>query len=199
MNDDRQLDAQIKRRIIELVEASPAPPTFPNDGSERPRGREPRRRSVVLAASVASLALAVGFAVVLRGSPAPAGASVLVRIHPPVGGSVIGRFPASAIVGGQIDWRKAPQSIEIVGGTGSALGYVLKPDLDGVVKVVGPLNGGTYAPACGSEGIDLFNAAHTSTVGAYYPGAGFVRSGESPTCRRTMPPKVVKKRRGSSV
>jgi hypothetical protein len=192
VTDDRNLDAQIKTRIIELVEASPVPPVFPRDRFSRPSRSEPRRRKALLAASAASVVLAVGFGVLFRGSDAPAGASILVSIHAPVGGSVTGSLPTSAIVDGQIDWSKAPKLIEIVSQTGSALGYVLKSDLDGAVEVIGPQNGGTYTPACGSEGIDLFNAAHTHTVGAYYPGAGFVPNGETPKCLRKPPTKVVK-------
>jgi hypothetical protein len=149
----------------------------------------------VVALAVTSIALAASVAVFLPHSGTPAGASELIAIHAPVGGSVTGRLPQSAIVNGRINWQKAPKLIQIVNVSGSLLGYVLKADLDGTAKVIGPRNGGTYAPACGSEGIDVFNATGTSKVGAYYPGAGFVPKGESPTCVNVTTTTVIKKTR----
>jgi hypothetical protein len=149
----------------------------------------------VIALAVTSIAIAASVAVSLQDSGTPAGASELIAIHAPVGGSVTGRLPQSAIVNGRVDWQKAPKLIEIVNGSGSLLGYVLKADLDGTAKVIGPRNGGTYAPACGSEGIDVFNATGTGKVGAYYPGAGFVPKGESPTCVSVTPTTVIKRKK----
>jgi hypothetical protein len=149
----------------------------------------------VIVLAVASIAITASVAVFLPHSGTPAGASELIAIHAPVGGSVTGRLPQTAIVNGRIDWRKAPKLIEIVNGSGSLLGYVLKADLDGTAKVIGPRNGGTYAPACGSEGIDVFNASGTSKVGAYYPGAGFVPKGQPPTCLGVTTTTVIKKTR----
>ena len=95
------------------------------------------------------------------------------------------------IVDGSIDWSKAPKLIEIVNGEGHSLGYVKKSDLDGTTSVIGPRNGGTYKPACGSEGIDVFNAK-LKVIGAYYPGAGFVSMGVTPVCTSVTPTTVIK-------
>ena len=47
----------------------------------------------------------------------------------------------------------------------------------------------------GSEGIDVFNATGTGKLGAYYPGAGFVPKGESPTCVSVAPTTVIKRKK----
>ena len=195
MDHDEQLDAHIRTRVIELIEASPAPPRL-SDG-RMPRGRRPSSspRSKVLALALSSIAIAVGAAAYMQDSGTPAGASELIAIHAPVGGSVTGRLPKSEIINGQVDWKKAPKLIEIVNGNGASLGYVLKAGLDGTAKVIGPRDGGTYEPSCGSEGIDVFNATGTSKVGAYYPGAGFVRKGVAPTCVSVTPTTVIKKKK----
>lgn len=196
MDRDEQLDAQIRTRVIELIEASPAPPRLPAGRMRRRRRLGlASHRSKVLALVLSSLAIAAGVAVSLQEQGTPAGASELIGIHAPVGGSVTGRLPGSDIVNGRVDWKKAPRLIEIVNGNGASLGYVLRADLDGTAKVIGPRNGGTYAPSCGSEGIDVFNATGTSKVGAYYPGAGFVREGDAPTCVSVTPTTVIKKKR----
>jgi hypothetical protein len=174
-------------RVIELIESSPEPPPFPQPPTHA--SRQPTRTRVVRALALAS-AVAIGIvlaATVFGGPDRQVAGAVLVRVHAPVGGSVTARFPRSAISEGKVNWGRVSRMVEIVNESGVVLGYMLKSDLDGVDKFIGPFDGGTYEPACGSEGIDVYNESKSKVLGAYYPNAGFVPTGTKPTCRRATP------------
>lgn len=195
MSSDPRLDKWIKQRIVELVESSPQPPEFPvatRSGARRTAFSA--RRSLIGITAVAALA---GLIAVVgpRSSGGTAGASVLIDLHAPVGGTVTGRLPRSAVVNGRVDWRSAPNRIALVSATGAIEGYVRKAILDGTAGVIGPLNGGTFTPECGSQGIRVYNKTGTRVVGAYYPDAGFVPLGVSPRCIHVTPTTVLKRRR----
>jgi hypothetical protein len=185
---DERLDAWIRTRIVELVEASPEPPPFRSAPARAMHHRSPAARVARGFAFACAVALAVILGDMVLGGPSKdVAAAELVRVHAPVGGSVTGRFPRAAVSNGHIDWSKAPRLVAIVNPDGAVLGYMQKSDLDGANRFIGPYDGGTYKPECGSEGIDVYNATRSEVVGAYYPNAGFVPTGARPTCRRAMP------------
>jgi hypothetical protein len=49
------------------------------------------------------------------------------------------------------------------------------------------MNGGTYSPVCGTDGIDVYDSAHTTVIGALYPGIGYVPLGTTPDCSHYVP------------
>jgi hypothetical protein len=181
---DERLDRWIRSRIIELVESSPEPPPFPLAAPNVTR-RRLVPGLVRVAAAACAVAIGVGLALTLGGGPGKniAGA-VVIHVRPEVGGSVAARLPRSVISDGHIDWAKVPHLVAIVNPAGGVLGYMMKNDLDGTDRFIGPYDGGTYEPACGSEGIDVYNLTRTKVVGSYYPNAGFVPVGTKPVCRR---------------
>lgn len=182
---DEQLDRWIRSRIIELVESSPEPPPYPLAAPGVRRRSVASTRLVRVAAAACAVAIGVGLALGLGGGPGKnvAGA-VVIHLRPGVGGSVAARLPRSVVVHGHIDWDKVPRLVTIVNASDVVLGFMLKGDLDGQDRFIGPYDGGTYRPACGSEGIDVYNMTRSKVVGSYYPNAGFVPVGTKPVCRR---------------
>jgi len=132
------------------------------------RARRTSRCRLTAVASVAVGAFIVGVAV----SPSMGSASGRER-------SVVqsfGRIPEAAITRAGINWSMAPDYIAVLK-RGVVVGYVAKVALDQSERMVGPRNGGTFAPSRSS----VLNVVNRSLrlVGHFYPMIGFVASNEA--------------------
>jgi len=183
MPSDDSLDDIIRPHVLALVDSAPVPPTLRI-------GRPPRwrlKRMVMLALGVLiALALVAGltWSFALRAPTSPVSASVTWRVQSPTAGILFGRVPRKAIVRGHVVWSLVPSYVPVVE-AGSIVGYVMKVDVDGSIPAVGPMNGGTYSPVCGSDGINVYGPDLSTIVGAIYPNAGFVPTGQKPDCTET--------------
>jgi hypothetical protein len=180
MKTDHELDVWIHNRVYELVESSPPTPTFP---SAQPAVRAVLRRGVTMGAAVAIAGASFAVASLVSGAgPGPAGATTIVEFKAPSAGVVAGRIPSNAIVDGRINWSMVPDWVAVPGPNGSTIGYVRKADLNPSGPIIGPLNGGTYYPVCGTNGIDVYDSTLKNVIGAMYPNAGYVPNGTQPHC-----------------
>lgn len=181
---DRETDLKIRTAMMHLVDASPTPPPF--SALLNRRYRSPRK--AVLGAVGVLIAGPVALALVLLLAPgAPlesqsAAGLVIVHINSRAAGSVEGRVPRDAVSHGRINWAAVPEYISVVGPGGTVVGYIQTRDVDGSTPIVGPLNGGTSMPVCGTDGIDVYNHAAGVVIGHLFPNAGYVPNGTTPTC-----------------
>ena len=166
-----------------LVGAGSSPPELDLHTVAR---RRPRPRTLVVATLVAALSItALALALVAEPSGKPASASVIVTVHSSAAGAVNGRIPKNALTDGRINWTDVPEYVAVFGGPATSIvGYVKKSDIDGSMPAIGPMNGGTQSPVCGTDGIDVYDSTHTTVVGAVYPGIGYVPSGTTPDCSK---------------
>lgn len=105
-------------------------------------------------------------------------------------GPVSGRIPNSAIVNGVVNWADVPKYVSVAGPGDSILGYVLSADINPSTPPIGPLDGGTYTPVCGADGIKVYDQSLTTVIGAMYSGVGFVPNGSRPQCTNETPTTV---------
>jgi len=181
---DHETDLKIRTAMMHLVDVSPPPPPF--SALLNRRSRSPRK--AVLGAAGVLVAGSVALTLVLMLAPgAPLGSQsaaglMIVHINSNAAGSIEGRVPRDAVSHGRINWVAVPEYISVVGPGGTVVGYIQKRDVDGSTPIVGPLNGGTYTPVCGTDGIDVYNQASGVVIGHLFPNAGYVPNGTTPTC-----------------
>ncbi len=132
------------------------------------------------------LAALFGAVFILPSSVGPASASTVVQVHSAAFGTVDIRISRRSIAHGRIDWAQVPIFVPVVS-HGETVGYVQKIDIDGQLPVIGPENGGTYTPVCGSNGINVYSSNDVTVIGAVYPGVGFVLNGQVPNCSGVVP------------
>ena len=185
--DDEQLDSWIRTRVAALVESAPLPPAQLGTVRRRRSSRRLLLPSAIVGAVVAAGAILSG---TWPSAVKPVSASTIMPIHSAVAGIVSSRIPRSAIHGGRVNWSDVPTYVAVIS-DGSVVGYVQKADIDGQLPVIGPLNGGTYTPVCGSDGINVYASNDTTIVGALYPNLGYVPAGQTPNCANATTPTTV--------
>jgi hypothetical protein len=147
-------------------------------------------RPIAILTLVLAFAAGAGAYIFDDGGPSQAGATTLIMIHSRTVGPISGRIPNGAIVNGVVDWADVPKYVSVAGPGDSVLGYVLSADINPSTPQIGPLDGGTYTPVCGADGIKVYDQSLMTVIGAIYPGAGYVPTGSQPQCTNETPTTV---------
>lgn len=121
--------------------------------------------------AVVALVVGMAFAVGIAMSPAVGHASSKGRAK-----YSFGRIPRAAFTQAGINWALAPDYVAVLR-RGTVVGYVSKAVLDQSQAIVGPRNGGTFAPSASSI-LPVVNQS-LRLVGHFYPAIGFVAVNKS--------------------
>jgi hypothetical protein len=172
-------------RVLSFAGPRSSPPE--PDLRVTPRRRLPVRTVAALLVAATLSAATAGLIMAAQVSTKPASASVIVTMHSSAAGAFSGRVPKKALSKGHVNWSDVPEYVAVAGPGGTTIGYVRKDDIDGSIATIGPMNGGTYSPVCGTDGVVVYDADHVTVIGALYPGIGYVPLGAAPDCSKYVP------------